>query len=159
MSDAATFLLPLFPLPNLVFFPRTRLPLHVFEPRYRQMVKDVLETDQRIGIILLKPGWESDYFGAPGTFACGTLGTIEQAVPLEDNRYNIVVRGDVRFRVLDEVSRGPVRHACSRIPRRRARSKSHTASANGSPTYRGNTCTTSPIKPRCRRSRRSISTR
>lgn len=105
------FLLPLFPLPNIVFFPHTRLPLHVFEPRYRQMIKDVLGTDQRIGIILLKPGWETDYFGAPGTFECGTLGTIEQAVPLEDNRYNIVVRGDVRFRVLDEVSRDPYRTA------------------------------------------------
>lgn len=105
------FLLPLFPLPNIVFFPHTRLPLHVFEPRYRQMVRDALEGDQRIGIILLKPGWEADYFGAPGTFDFGTLGTIEQAVPLEDNRFNIVVRGDVRFRIVDEVSRVPYRTA------------------------------------------------
>lgn len=105
------FLLPLFPLPNIVFFPHTRLPLHVFEPRYRQMVRDALDGDQRIGIILLKPGWEADYFGAPGTFDFGTLGTIEQAVPLEDNRFNIVVRGDVRFRIVDEVSRVPYRTA------------------------------------------------
>lgn len=104
-------LLPLFPLPNIVFFPNTRLPLHVFEPRYREMVKDALEGDQRIGIILLKPGWESDYFGAPATYEVGTLGTIEQAVPLDDGRYNIVVRGDVRFRVVDEVSRVPYRTA------------------------------------------------
>jgi Lon protease-like protein len=105
------FLLPLFPLPNIVFFPHTRLPLHVFEPRYREMVKDALEADQRIGIVLLRPGWESDYFGAPGTFECGTLGTIEHAVPVEDNRFNIVVRGDVRFRILEEVSRLPYRTA------------------------------------------------
>ncbi len=105
------FLLPLFPLPNLVFFPHTRLPLHVFEPRYRQMVKDALETDQRFGIVLLRPGWEPDYFGAPPVFECGTLGTIEQAVPLEDGRFNIVVRGDVRFRIVDEVSRVPYRTA------------------------------------------------
>jgi Lon protease-like protein len=105
------FLLPLFPLPNIVFFPHTRLPLHVFEPRYRQMVKDVLETDQRFGIVLLRPGWETDYFGAPSVFECGTLGTIEQAVPLEDGRFNIVVRGDVRFRILEEVSRVPYRTA------------------------------------------------
>ena len=105
------FLLPLFPLPNIVFFPHTRLPLHVFEPRYRQMIKDVLETDQRFGIVLLKPGWESDYFGSPRVYEIGTLGTIEQAVPLEDGRYNIVVRGDVRFRILDEVSRVPYRTA------------------------------------------------
>lgn len=105
------FLLPLFPLPNIVFFPHTRLPLHVFEPRYRQMVKDVLESDQRFGIVLLRSGWENDYFGAPAVHGTGTLGTIEQAVPLEDGRYNIVVRGDVRFRILDEVSRVPYRTA------------------------------------------------
>lgn len=105
------FLLPLFPLPNIVFFPHTRLPLHVFEPRYRQMVRDVLETDQRFGIVLLRPGWEPDYFGTPAVYGCGTLGTIEQAVPLDDGRYNIVVRGDIRFRIVDEVSRVPYRTA------------------------------------------------
>ncbi len=105
------FLLPLFPLPNIVFFPQTRLPLHVFEPRYRQMIKDVLESDQRFGIVLLRTGWEADYFGAPAVHSIGTLGTVEQAVPLEDGRYNIVVRGDVRVRILDEVSRVPYRTA------------------------------------------------
>ncbi|HEY0155717.1 MAG TPA: LON peptidase substrate-binding domain-containing protein [Thermoanaerobaculia bacterium] len=105
------FLLPLFPLPNIVFFPHTRLPLHVFEPRYRQMIKDVLEGDQRFGIVLLRAGWEADYFGAPPVHGIGTLGTVEQAVPLEDGRYNIVVRGDVRVRILDEVSRVPYRTA------------------------------------------------
>jgi uncharacterized protein len=105
------FLLPLFPLPNIVFFPHTRLPLHVFEPRYRQMVKDVLESDQRFGIVLLRSGWETDYFGAPAVHEVGTLGTIEQAVPLEDGRFNIVVRGDVRVRILEEVSRVPYRTA------------------------------------------------
>lgn len=105
------FVLPLFPLPNLVFFPHTRLPLHVFEPRYRQMVQDVLEGDQRFGLILLRPGWESEYFGAPPVYSTGTLATIEQAVPLEDGRFNIVVRGDARFRILDEVSAAPYRTA------------------------------------------------
>ncbi|HEY0372700.1 MAG TPA: LON peptidase substrate-binding domain-containing protein [Thermoanaerobaculia bacterium] len=105
------FLLPLFPLPNIVFFPHTRLPLHVFEPRYRQMIADALESDSRFGIVLLRSGWESDYFGAPAVHGFGTLGTIEQAVPLEDGRYNIVVRGDVRFRIVDEVSRVPYRTA------------------------------------------------
>ncbi|HEX2122012.1 MAG TPA: LON peptidase substrate-binding domain-containing protein [Thermoanaerobaculia bacterium] len=105
------FLLPLFPLPNIVFFPHTRLPLHVFEPRYLQMVADALEADQRIGIVLLRPGFETEYYGAPPVFDCGTLGTIEQAVSLEDGKYNIVVRGDIRFRILDEVSRVPYRTA------------------------------------------------
>ncbi len=105
------FLLPIFPLPNLVFFPRTRLPLHVFEPRYRQMIIDAVAHDHRFGIVLLRPGWEVDYFGAPPIYACGTVGEIEQAVPLDDGRYNILVRGEVRFRVLGEVSRDPYRTA------------------------------------------------
>ena len=105
------FLLPLFPLPNIVFFPNTRLPLHIFEPRYRQMVKDALEGEQRIGLVLLRAGWQSDYFGAPPIHPVGTLAVIEQAVPLDDGRYNIIVRGDARFRVLDEVSQAPYRTA------------------------------------------------
>jgi Lon protease-like protein len=105
------FVLPIFPLPNLVFFPNTRLPLHVFEPRYRQMVTDAIETDKRFGIVLLRPGWETDYFGAPAVHGCGTLGTIEQSVPLDDGRFNILVRGDVRFRILGEVNRAPYRTA------------------------------------------------
>ncbi len=105
------FLLPLFPLPNLVFFPRTRLPLHIFEPRYRQMVVDAVAADQRFGIVLLRPGWESNYFGAPPIHTLGTVGQIEQAVPLDDGRYNILVRGEVRFRVVGEVSREPYRTA------------------------------------------------
>jgi uncharacterized protein len=113
MAQAAEgeFLLPLFPLPNVVFFPHTRLPLHVFEPRYREMVKDAMEGDRRFGIVLLRPGWEADYFGAPAVHEWGTLGTIEQAVPLEDGRFNIVVRGDSRFRIIEEVSRVPYRTA------------------------------------------------
>jgi uncharacterized protein len=105
------FLLPLFPLPNLVFFPHTRLPLHVFEPRYRQMVQEALESDERFGIVLLRPGWEADYFGAPSVYEFGTVATIEQAVPLEDGRYNIVVHGDARFRILEETSNTPYRIA------------------------------------------------
>jgi uncharacterized protein len=105
------FVLPIFPLPNLVFFPNTRLPLHVFEPRYRQMVTDALEADKRFGIVLLRPGWEADYFGAPAVYQCGTLGTIEQAVPLDDGRFNILVRGDVRFRIVGEVDNVPYRRA------------------------------------------------
>lgn len=105
------FVLPLFPLPNLVFFPGTRLPLHVFEPRYRQMIADALQSDKRFGIVLLRPGWEADYFGAPPIYECGTMGTIEQAVPLDDGRYNILVHGDVRFRVVDEVGSLPYRTA------------------------------------------------
>ncbi|HUR82076.1 MAG TPA: LON peptidase substrate-binding domain-containing protein [Thermoanaerobaculia bacterium] len=105
------FLLPLFPLPNLVFFPHTRMPLHIFEPRYRQMVSDSLDGDSRFGIVLLRSGWEADYFGAPAVHPFGTMGTIEQARLLEDGRYEIVVRGDARIRIVEEVSRVPYRTA------------------------------------------------
>ena len=105
------FLLPLFPLPNLVFFPQTRLPMHVFEPRYRKLVSDAVAGNHRFGIVLLRPGWEGDYYGTPAVYECGTLGLIEQSVSLEDGRFNILVRGDVRFRIVDEVSGGPYRTA------------------------------------------------
>jgi len=75
------------------------------------MVKDALATEKRFGIVLLRPGWETDYFGAPAIYECGTIGMIEQAVPLDDGRFNILIRGDVRFRVLDEVSHVPYRTA------------------------------------------------
>lgn len=110
-TNEGEFLLPLFPLPNVVFFPETRLPLHVFEPRYRQMVKDVIDADHRFGIVLLRPGWEAEYFQSPAVFEYGTVGVVEQAIPLEDGRYNIVVRGEARFRILEEVSVDPYRTA------------------------------------------------
>lgn len=105
------FLLPLFPLPDLVFFPNTRMPLLVFEPRYRRMVADALDAEARFGIVLLRPGWQGDYYGVPAVYACGTISTIEQAVALEDGRYNILVRGDVRFRIVGEVTTEPYRTA------------------------------------------------
>src|SRR5436190_21522338 len=105
------FVLPLFPLPNLVFFPETRLPLHVFEPRYRQLVTDVVSADKRFGIILLRPGWEADYFGTPATHLTGTVGEIEHVASLDDGKYNILVRGQVRFRIVGEVHKEPYRTA------------------------------------------------
>jgi uncharacterized protein len=105
------FLLPIFPLPNLVFFPSTRMPLHIFEPRYRQMMADALEREKRFGIVLLRPGWESTYFDAPAIHQFGTVAMIEQAVTLDDGRYNILVKGDVRFRIVDEISKEPYRTA------------------------------------------------
>jgi Lon protease-like protein len=105
------FLLRLFPLPNLVFFPRTRIPLHVFEPRYRQMISDALASDERIGVVLLRPGWEANYFGAPPIHSYGTLGAIERAVKLEDGRYNLVVNGLVRFEMLESIAETPYRIA------------------------------------------------
>jgi Lon protease-like protein len=105
MSAAADspFLLPIFPLPNLVFFPKTRVPLHIFEPRYRQMIADALAGDNQIGIVLPRAGWERDYYGSPSVHGCGTVGRIENSVMLDDGRYNVLLHGEVRFRIVDEV--------------------------------------------------------
>ncbi|HEY7788992.1 MAG TPA: LON peptidase substrate-binding domain-containing protein [Vicinamibacterales bacterium] len=98
--------IPLFPLPNVVLFPNVFLPLHVFEPRYRRMVADALAGDRLIGIVLLKPGWEPEYEGAPAVYPVGCTGLITHAEPLDDGRYNIVLRGLDKFRIVEE-SEGP----------------------------------------------------
>lgn len=103
--------LPLFPLPSLVFFPETRVPLHIFEPRYREMVTDSLKGESMIGMALLKPGWERSYFGEPPVHAHGTIGEIEQAVEYDDGRYDIVLKGLVRYRVIEHVENQPYRLA------------------------------------------------
>src|SRR5919109_2536780 len=98
MSD----LLPIFPLPNVVLFPNVFLPLHVFEPRYREMVADAVSSDRLIGMVLLRPGWEHDYEGRPPVYSVGCSGVITHVERLPDGRYNIVLRGLERFRILAE---------------------------------------------------------
>ena len=83
----------------------------MFETRYRHLIADAIASDQRFGIVLLQPGYEADYFGAPPVHACGTVAHIEQTVTLDDGRYNILVHGETRFHILDEVSREPYRLA------------------------------------------------
>ena len=95
-------LLPLFPLPNVVLFPNVFLPLHIFEPRYRAMVADAIAGDRMIGMVLLRPGWEHDTEGSPLVFDVGCSGVITHVEQLADGRYNIVLRGVERFRVLEE---------------------------------------------------------
>ncbi len=102
-------LIPLFPLPNVVLFPQMPLPLHIFEPRYRKMVGDALGSHQTIGMTLLQPGWELDYEGRPPVYPVGCAGTIEQSEPLADGRYNILLRGLTRFRLLEERAGEPYR--------------------------------------------------
>ena len=104
-------LIPLFPLPNVVLFPQMSLPLHVFEPRYRKMVKDALEGHRTIGMTLLRPGWEVDYHGRPPVYAVGCAGVMEQWEPLAHGRYNILLKGTCRFRILEEHAGEPYRLA------------------------------------------------
>jgi hypothetical protein len=93
---------PVFPLPNVVFFPKTTLPLHIFEPRYRQMVAHALDRDRLIAVALLKPGWEKDYQGAPDYYPVATLGRITEHEKLEDGRYNILLEGIERVHLLED---------------------------------------------------------
>ena len=94
--------LPLFPLPNVVLFPNVFLPLHIFEPRYREMVSDALDGDRMIGMVLLRPGWEGNYEGRPPVYPIGCSGLITHHERLPDGRYNIVLRGVEKFRILSE---------------------------------------------------------
>ena len=94
--------IPLFPLPNVVLFPNVCLPLHVFEPRYREMTADALAGDRIIGMVLLRPGWEGNYEGRPPIYDVGCAGLITHAENLDDGRYNLVLRGMEKFRVLRE---------------------------------------------------------
>ena len=103
--------IPLFPLPDVVLFPHASLPLHVFEPRYRKMVADVLQSHQTIGMILLRPGWETDYHGRPPVFGSGCAGRIEACERLEDGKYDLVLGGLTRFRVIEEHAGQPYRLA------------------------------------------------
>lgn len=94
--------LPIFPLPNVVLFPNVFLPLHIFEPRYRDMIADALEGDRMIGMALLRPGWEGDYEGRPPVYPVGCAGLITHSERLDDGRYNIVLRGFEKFRIVRE---------------------------------------------------------
>ena len=93
----------LFPLPNLVFFPQAVQPLHIFEPRYRAMTADALATDRLVALVLLRPDWEADYDRRPAVHPVACLGKIVADQQLEDGRYNLLLRGLARVRILDEV--------------------------------------------------------
>jgi hypothetical protein len=106
---------PIFPLPNIVFFPGTLLPLHVFEPRYKSMVSEVLRTGTMMGVVQLKPGWDEDYFGAPPVYRTMSVGHIVWHRPLDDGRYDILVEGLHRARIVSETTQGNHRAAEAEI--------------------------------------------
>jgi len=103
--------IPIFPLDDLMVFPNIVRPLHIFEPRYRAMVAAALKGDRVIGMIQLRPGYEADYDGRPPVFAIGCAGVITDVEQLPDGRYNIVLRGLVKFRILSEDQSLPYRVA------------------------------------------------
>lgn len=93
----------LFPLPNLVLYPQVIQPLHVFEPRYRQLTTDAMQSDKLIAITLLKPGWEDNYDAKPAIYPIGCLGRVVAEQTLPDGRFNILLRGICRIRIGQEV--------------------------------------------------------
>jgi hypothetical protein len=103
--------IPLFPLPEVVLFPDVDRPLVIYEPRYREMVADALKGDRTIGMVRLRPGFETDYEGRPPIDAIGCVGVIQESEQLPDGRYIILLRGVTTFRVLSEDQRKSYRRA------------------------------------------------
>jgi len=97
--------LPLFPLANVVLFPRVKTPLHVFEPRYRQLTEHALAGDRRIGMVAVHPEHLEEMAGDPPLYTVGCEGVISDASSLPDGRFNIVLQGTQRFRIVRESAR------------------------------------------------------
>lgn len=105
-------LIPIFPLPNAVLFPGVPLPLHVFEPRYRQMVRDVRDREEAfIGMVLLRGDWRTEYYGNPEVYPTGCAGRVVRVEELSDGRYNILLNGLREFEVDGEDRSRPYRQA------------------------------------------------
>ena len=100
MGELSVRELPLFPLPEVVLFPKEVLPLHIFESRYRIMLKSVLETDSMFGVIK----WD------PNTKSMANVGCCAQIIKhqtAEDGRSNIITLGQQRFQILEIVRSTP----------------------------------------------------
>ena len=96
----------LFPLPNVVLFPRAVLPLHIFEERYKEMTADALAGDHRIAMALLLPGWEKDYHGRAAIEPVVCVGRVVAHERLADGKYNLLLEGESRARVVGEKESG-----------------------------------------------------
>lgn len=94
-----TLKVPLFPLPGAILFPRSQLPLHIFEPRYREMIRDAIDGAGRIGMI--QPHRLDDDNKAP-LYSVGCVGELVGVEELDDGRFNIVMLGANRFRLIKE---------------------------------------------------------
>jgi Lon protease-like protein len=110
-DDAIESVVPIFPLPNAVLFPHTVLPLHVFEPRYREMVEEATRGSGCIAIALLQPGYEENYEGSPEIHRVGTVGRIEDLRKTDDGRYHLNLTGLRRADLYEIPSGRPFRLA------------------------------------------------
>ncbi len=99
MAGEPLLRVPIFPLAGALLFPRTQLPLHIFEARYREMVRDALASDRRIAMIQPR-----DEANPAGLFAVGCIGNITASEEMDDGRFNIVLEGIGRFRIVREAA-------------------------------------------------------
>jgi Lon protease-like protein len=100
MSEGKRHRLSVFPLTGALLFPRAQLPLHLFEPRYRALITDALARDRRIGMVQPREGGDDR---RPALYDVGCVGRIAQFEALDDGRFNIVLEGITRFRILSEM--------------------------------------------------------
>ena len=99
----------LFPLSNVVLFPRVKTPLHIFEPRYRQLMRDVLEGDRRIAMAVVRAEHQDEMAGDPPIYPVGCCGEISEHQRRPDGRYDLVLHGLWRFRIVEEEPAVPER--------------------------------------------------
>jgi len=110
-SGKTSLRFPLFPLPNVVLLPKAVLPLHIFEERYKTMTADALSGARQMAMALLRPGWEKSYFHRPAIHPVVCVGTILSHEKLPDGKYNFLLQGSLRARIVKEVGEGPYRVA------------------------------------------------
>jgi Lon protease-like protein len=103
--------IPLFPLPNCVLFPGVVQPLHIFEPRYREMVGEALQGQSAIAMALLIPGWEASYYGNPKVHPVVCVGQVLAHERQDDGKYNLLLHGVSRARLRCEQKQGLYRAA------------------------------------------------
>jgi Lon protease-like protein len=102
-NPAALSSLPIFPLPNCVLLPGGLMPLHVFEPRYRELTRDCLAGDQLMGVARLRPGFESSTYGRPPVYETCGVGKIICSEELPDGRFALLLRGVARVAIAREL--------------------------------------------------------
>jgi Lon protease-like protein len=110
-SDESVLTVPLFPLPNVVLFPRAVLPLHIFEDRYKTMTAHALAGNRTIAMALLRPGWEKDYHNRPAIEPVVCIGKILTSEKLADGKYNFLLQGRMRAQIIRELPSSPYRMA------------------------------------------------
>ena len=104
--------IPLFPLPNCVLLPHATIPLHIFEPRYRKMTNDALDSRGLIAMATFEGEvWKGDYEGSPKLRPHVCVGYIVRHQRLEDGRINMLLQGACRAKIIEEIPHHPYRHA------------------------------------------------